>query len=164
MTKHPDFERIEDLAKATVFDVNGEKVGSVKDVYINDTTAQPDFISINHGLFGAGHSLVPLRGHSLRDGELHLTFEKERIEDAPDLDDNGHLTTEDQDALYHYYGLDDADAENTETQDTEPEPVPEQAPEPIHLRKYVVTETETIEVPVGQDHAELGKINPPDHQ
>lgn len=34
-----DFNRIEDLANATAYDVNGEKVGSVKDVYVNDTTA-----------------------------------------------------------------------------------------------------------------------------
>ena len=100
-----DFNRIEDLANATAYDVNGDKVGGVKDVYVNDTTGQPDFVSVNHGLFGGGDSIVPLRGHSLRDGELHLAFPKERIEDAPDLDENGHLTTEDQDAFYRHYGL-----------------------------------------------------------
>ena len=100
-----DFNRIEDLANATAYDVNGDKVGGVKDVYVNDTTGQPDFVSVNHGLFGGGDSIVPLRGHTLRDGELHLAFPKERIEDAPDLDENGHLTTEDQDAFYRHYGL-----------------------------------------------------------
>ncbi|UIZ91952.1 PRC and DUF2382 domain-containing protein [Corynebacterium sp. CNCTC7651] len=105
-----DYNRIEDLANATAFDVDGDKVGAVKDVYVNDTTGQPDFVSVNHGLFGGGDSIVPLRGHTLRDGELHLAFPKERIEDAPDLDENGHLTTEDQEAFYRHYGL-------TETQD-----------------------------------------------
>lgn len=105
-----NLNRIEDLANATAYDVNGDKVGSVQDVYVNDTTGQPDFITVNHGLFGTGSSIVPLRGHSLRNGELHLAFPKDRIEDAPDLDDNGHLTTNDQDALYRHYAL-------TETQD-----------------------------------------------
>ena len=100
-----DFNRIEDLANATAYDVDGDKVGGVKDVYVNDTTGQPDFVSVNHGLFGGGDSIVPLRGHTLRDGELHLAFPKERIEDAPDLDENGHLTTEDQEAFYRHYGL-----------------------------------------------------------
>ena len=100
-----NFNRIEDLANATAYDVNGDKVGSVQDVYVNDTSGQPDFISVNHGLFGTGTSIVPLRGHSLRDGDLHLAFPKDRIEDAPDLDDNGHLTTNDQDALYRHYAL-----------------------------------------------------------
>lgn len=105
-----EINRIEDLANATAFDVDGDKVGGVKDVYVNDTTGQPDFVSVNHGLFGAGTSIVPLRGHTLRDGELHLAFQKDRIEDAPDLDENGHLTTDDQDAFYRHYGL-------TETKD-----------------------------------------------
>ncbi|MGV0394131.1 PRC and DUF2382 domain-containing protein [Corynebacterium riegelii] len=100
-----NLNRIEDLANATAYDVNGDKVGSVQDVYVNDTTGQPDFITVNHGLFGTGSSIVPLRGHSLRDGDLHLAFPKDRIEDAPDLDDNGHLTTNDQDALYRHYAL-----------------------------------------------------------
>ena len=102
-----DFSRIEDLANATAYDVNGDKVGAVKDVYVNDTTGQPDFISVKHGIFGSGDSIVPLRGHTLRDRELHLAFPKERIEDAPDLDENGHLTGDDQDALYRHYGLTD---------------------------------------------------------
>lgn len=97
--------RIEDLANATAYDVDGEKLGGVKDVYVNDTTGQPDFVSVNHGLFGGGDSIVPLRGHTLRDGELHLAFPKDRVEDAPELDENGHLTTEDQDAFYRHYGL-----------------------------------------------------------
>ena len=105
-----EINRIEDLANATAFDVAGDKVGGVQDVYVNDTSGQPDFVSVNHGLFGAGTSIVPLRGHTLRDGELHLAFPKDRIEDAPDLDENGHLTTDDQDAFYRHYGL-------TETKD-----------------------------------------------
>mgnify|MGYP001940722521 CR=1 FL=1 len=104
-----DYNRIEDLANATAYDVDGNKVGGVKDVYVNDTTGQPDFVSVDAG-FGSGDSIVPLRGHTLRDGELRLAFPKERIEDAPDLDENGHLTTEDQEAFYRHYGL-------TETQD-----------------------------------------------
>lgn len=100
-----DFNRIEDLANATAYDVNGDKVGGVKDVYVNDSTGQPDFVSVSHGLFGGGDSIVPLRGHTLRDGDLHLAFSKDRIEDAPDLDENGHLTTQDQDAFYRHYGL-----------------------------------------------------------
>lgn len=108
--------RIEDLANATAFDVDGDKVGGVQDVYVNDTTGQPDFVSVNHGLFGAGTSIVPLRGHTLRDGELHLAFAKDLIKDAPDLDENGHLTTDDQDAFYRHYGL--TDTKDVTTYDT----------------------------------------------
>ena len=207
-----DFNRIEDLANATAYDVDGDKVGGVKDVYVNDTTGQPDFVSVNHGLFGGGDSIVPLRGHSLRDGELHLAFPKERIEDAPDLDENGHLTTEDQDAFYRHYGLEntqdvttyetdnrfaqagaagaagagagagyaagernvetDVDAERREFADTDRRNVADNdelirseeqlnvskdrvETGQVRLRKYVVNETETVEVPVEREEVRV---------
>ena len=108
-----NFNRIEDLANATAYDVNGDKVGGVKDVYVNDTTGQPDFVSVSHGLFGGGDSIVPLRGHTLENGDLHLAFAKDRIEDAPDLDENGHLTNADQEAFYRHYGLEGVEERTT---------------------------------------------------
>lgn len=213
-----DFNRIEDLANATAYDVNGDKVGSVQDVYVNDTSGQPDFITVNHGLFGTGSSIVPLRGHSLRDGDLHLAFPKDRIEDAPDLDDNGHLTTNDQDALYRHYALTEVQDVTTYETGAPAEPVDGAAGHgvdagaagaagvgagaaglgaadagyadgvagtadagvagtdsdelirseeqlnvskdrvesgEVHLRKYVVTETETVEVPVEREEVRI---------
>ena len=208
-----DFNRIEDLANATAFDVDGDKVGGVKDVYVNDTTGQPDFVSVNHGLFGGGDSIVPLRGHTLRDGELHLAFPKERIEDAPDLDENGHLTTEDQDAFYRHYGLEntqdvttyetgnrfaetgaagaagaagagagyaagernvetDVDTERRDVVDADRRDVADNGEiirseeqlnvskdrvetGQVRLRKYVVNETETVEVPVEREEVRV---------
>ena len=208
-----DFNRIEDLANATAYDVDGDKVGGVKDVYVNDTTGQPDFVSVNHGLFGGGDSIVPLRGHTLRDGELHLAFPKERIEDAPDLDENGHLTTEDQDAFYRHYGLEntqdvttyetgnrfaetgaagagaagaagagyaagernvetDVDTERRDVVDADRRDVADNGEiirseeqlnvskdrvetGQVRLRKYVVNETETVEVPVEREEVRV---------
>ena len=188
--------RIEDLANATAYDVDGEKLGGVKDVYVNDTTGQPDFVSVNHGLFGGGDSIVPLRGHTLRDGELHLAFPKDRVENAPELDENGHLTTEDQDAFYRHYGLEgtqdvttyetdnrtaqagagaaagagyaagerevDADrrdvANNDEIVRSEEQlNVSKDRVETgqVRLRKYVVNETENVEVPVEREEVRV---------
>ena len=203
-----EINRIEDLANATAFDVDGDKVGGVQDVYVNDTSGQPDFVSVNHGLFGAGTSIVPLRGHTLRDGELHLAFPKDRIEDAPDLDENGHLTTEDQDAFYRHYGLTEtkdvttydtgrhaaagaagagaagaagagaAAGERRDVKDVETDAAAAGADATdkdaiirseeqlnvekdrvesgqVRLRKYVVNETETVEVPVEREEVRV---------
>ena len=203
-----EINRIEDLANATAFDVDGDKVGGVQDVYVNDTSGQPDFVSVNHGLFGAGTSIVPLRGHTLRDGELHLAFPKDRINDAPDLDENGHLTTEDQDAFYRHYGLTEtkdvttydtgrhaaagaagagaagaagagaAAGERRDVKDVETDAAAAGAAATdkdaiirseeqlnvekdrvesgqVRLRKYVVNETETVEVPVEREEVRV---------
>lgn len=97
---------IRELLDATAYDVDGDKLGNVNEVYINDTSGQPDFVEINHGLFGMGSSLVPLRGHSLNGEELRLAFAKDRIKDAPNVDSDAHLSNEDQAELYRHYGLD----------------------------------------------------------
>ena len=201
-----DFNRIEDLANATAYDVNGDKVGGVQDVYVNDTTGQPDFVSVSHGLFGGGDSIVPLRGHTLENGDLHLAFAKDRIEDAPDLDENGHLTNADQEAFYRHYGLEGVEerttyetgaagagapaagaaagagaagaaaGERTEATDANRAAATEQRDAngeiirseeqlnvdkervesgQVRLRKYVVHETETVEVPVEREEVRV---------
>lgn len=98
--------QIRELLDATAYDVDGDKLGNVKEVYINDTTGQPDFVEVNHGLFGMNSSLVPLRGHSLSGEDLRLAFNKDRIKDAPDLEGDAHLSTDEQQSLYAHYGLD----------------------------------------------------------
>ena len=201
-----DLNRIEDLANATAYDVNGDKVGGVQDVYVNDTTGQPDFVSVSHGLFGGGDSIVPLRGHTLENGDLHLAFAKDRIEDAPDLDENGHLTNADQEAFYRHYGLEGVEerttyetgaagagapaagaaagagaagaaaGERTEATDANRAAATEQRDAngeiirseeqlnvdkervqsgEVRLRKYVVHETETVEVPVEREEVRV---------
>lgn len=97
---------IDELSNATAYDGDNDKLGSVKEVYINDSTGQPDFIEVGHGLFGMSSSLVPLRGHRLEGEDLHLAFSKDRIKDAPNLDADEHLDPQQLEALYHHYGLD----------------------------------------------------------
>ena len=100
---------IADLANATAYDRDGDKLGSVKEVYINDTTGQPDFVEVGHGLFGLQSSIVPLRGHTLRGGELRLAFTKDLIEDAPVLGDHAHLSSAEEVQVYRHYGMKEAD-------------------------------------------------------
>ena len=97
--------RIADLAAATAYDREGEKLGSVTEVYINDTTGQPDFVEVAHGLFGMDSSIVPLRGHRLDGEDLHLAFTRDRIKDAPDIDDEAHLSDEEQERFICHFGL-----------------------------------------------------------
>ena len=131
-------------------------------------------------------SIVPLRGHTLRDGELHLAFPKERIDNAPDLDEDGHLTNEDQEAFYRHYGLEGTqDVTTYETDARHAAPVADvdrrevdvdrnadndtlvRSEEQLNvnkervdagqvrLRKYVVNETETVEVPVQREEVRV---------
>lgn len=101
-------KNIKDLFNATAYDRNGDKLGAVKEVFVDDNSGQPTFVEVGHGLFGMSSSLVPMRGHRLSGDELQLAFDKDRIKDAPNLDADNHLTPEDQRNIYGHYQLTDA--------------------------------------------------------
>src|SRR5699024_518335 len=105
---------IHDLANATAYDRNGDKLGSVKEVYINDASGQPDFVEVGHGLFGMSSSVVPLRGHQLAGEELRLAFTKDRISDAPDFHSDEHLSESDRQTIYRLSGSDSTDTIETD--------------------------------------------------
>jgi len=99
---------IKDLFDATAYDKAGEKLGSVKEVFVDEQTGQPTFVEVNHGLFGMNSSLVPLRGHDFNGDDLKLAFSKDRIEDAPDFDSDKPLTPEAQADIFKHYNLENA--------------------------------------------------------
>ncbi|QGU01666.1 Stress response protein YsnF [Corynebacterium kalinowskii] len=105
-------KNIRDLFNATAFDNSGEKLGGVKEIFVDDNSGQPTFVEVGHGLFGMASSIVPLRGHTFNGDDLKLAFSKDRIKDAPNLDVNNALTPSDQNRVYEHFGL-------TGTTDTE---------------------------------------------
>lgn len=98
-------KEIHELRGATAYDSNQEELGSVKEVYINDRTGQPDFVEISHSLFGRSSSVVPLRGHHLKGEELRLGFTKDHIRDSPEIGAVDHLSAEQLYTLHHHYEL-----------------------------------------------------------
>ena len=101
-------KNIKDLFNATAYDKDGEKLGDVNEVFVDDQSGQPTFVEVNHGLFGMNSSLVPLRGHDFSGDDLKLGFSKDRIKDAPDFDSDKPLTPEAQSDIFKHYGLENA--------------------------------------------------------
>lgn len=87
------------------YDNNGEKVGAVGEVYLDDTTGYPAWVTVNTGFFGTSESFVPLEGAVVQGENLHLPYSKEMIKEAPIQDADRHLEAEDEERLYEYYGL-----------------------------------------------------------
>lgn len=107
---------IKDLLNATAYDKDGEKLGDVNEIFVDDNTGKPTFVDVKHGLFGMNSSLVPLRGHDFNSDELRLAFSKDRIKDAPDFDSDSALTPEQQNDIFRHYGLEQAE-DRTEYRD-----------------------------------------------
>lgn len=103
---------IRDLFNTTAFDSNGEKLGDVQEVFVDDHSGQPTFVEVKHGLFGMSSSLVPLKGHRLQGEDLQLAFSKDRIKDAPDVNADEGLTPEEQNRIFEHYGIAGAQNQN----------------------------------------------------
>ena len=107
-----------------VLSASGEKIGSVGQIYLDDQSGEPTFVTANTGLFGMSQSFVPLRGARVENGNVVVDFDKTTVKDAPRIDDDGSLSPSEEDQLYAYYGMSTANADNADygTADQTPEP------------------------------------------
>jgi uncharacterized protein (TIGR02271 family) len=177
--------QIADLAGATVHDSDGDKIGKAGQVYLDDSTGQPSWLTVNTGLFGTSESFVPLEGASFSGGTVTVPFDKAKVKDAPRVATDGHLDVSEEEELYRYYGLGggfdtttDTDYVATDTQNvhgtvghdtsgpttdnamTRSEERLNVATQKVQtgrarLRKYVVTEQQNVTVPVTREEVRL---------
>jgi sporulation protein YlmC with PRC-barrel domain len=89
-----------------VLDDSGQKIGSVDDVYVDDTSGVPEFILLRGGLFGLRKHFAPIRG-AMKEGEaIRLAYPADLVRDAPSVAADEHLTAEEEERLHSHYGMD----------------------------------------------------------
>ncbi|WP_254813125.1 PRC and DUF2382 domain-containing protein [Streptomyces cavourensis] len=94
-----------ELDGLTVYDNEGEKVGSVGRVYVDDDTGKPDWVTVKTGLFGMKESFVPLAGARRVGSDLHVSHSKDTVKEAPRVDADAHLSVAEEEELYRHYGM-----------------------------------------------------------
>ncbi len=183
MISNSDIDRLLD-GKATVYDKDGDKVGSLSQIYLDDATSEPSWATVNTGLFGMSESFVPLEGASARGEDLHVGYTKDQIEDAPGIDEDHHLEPGDEDRLYEYFAMhgdgraavdthdhqhddhkhDDHqhdasaahhDATMTRSEERLTVGTKSEVAGKVRLRKHVVTENVTKTVPVSHEEVRI---------
>src|SRR5215218_4268371 len=87
-----------------VVDRDGDKIGKLEEIYLDQQTGEPEWALVNTGLFGTKSSFVPLEGAADEDGNVRVSYEKAQIKDAPSIDPNGALSQQEEQALYQHYG------------------------------------------------------------
>jgi len=96
----------QELKGRTLVTSSGDKVGTIGQIFLDDETGQPEWVTVNTGLFGTKESFVPLQDAEYADQGLSVPYDKSRIKDAPNIDvEAGHLSREEEAQLYDYYGL-----------------------------------------------------------
>jgi uncharacterized protein (TIGR02271 family) len=113
-----DSRDIGSIVGATVHDTDGDKIGTVGQVYVDPDTNAPLWATVKTGLFGTSESFVPLEGADWDRETLTVRYDKARVKDAPRVDADGALSEQEEDALYAHYGLGGGSTTSTTTTGT----------------------------------------------
>ena len=173
-------DQLAQVLGSTVYDTSGEKVGNVAQVYLDDVTGQPEWATVNTGLFGTSESFVPVHDADLSGDRLVVGHDKDHIKNAPTVGVDRRLSPEEERALYAHYSVSDAPPDiRTPKSATGTVPFADDTSHPptdeamtrseervevgtrsqetgrARLRKYVVTEQVTLTVPVTKERAVL---------
>jgi len=87
-----------------VYASDGEKIGSVEEIFVDEQTGQPEWIGIGTGFLGSKRVLVPVDGAEFRDEGLYVPYAKSQVKDAPEIDSD-EVSQETERDLYAHYGL-----------------------------------------------------------
>ncbi|KUG61906.1 hypothetical protein AVL61_11325 [Kocuria rosea subsp. polaris] len=93
------------LLSATAYGSDGDKIGKVEQVFLDDNTEEVTFVTVNTGLFGAKESFVPVDGAQQDGDRLVLPYTKDVVKDAPNVDADQHLSPAEEEEIYRYYKM-----------------------------------------------------------
>lgn len=96
---------IDAIQRSTVIDSEGNKIGSVGQVYLDDATGNPKFVTVNTGLFGTNESFVPVDGAQVSGDEIRVPYTKDVVKDAPNVASDGHIEPSEEDEIFRYYQM-----------------------------------------------------------
>ena len=96
---------LEQLDGKPVIGSDGSKIGTVADVYFDQDTNEPEWALVTTGLFGSKHSFVPITNASTSGDQVQVPFTKDQVKDAPQLDDDGELSQDEEALLARHYGM-----------------------------------------------------------
>jgi uncharacterized protein (TIGR02271 family) len=156
-----------------LYDANGDKLGSIEEIYLDAQTGEPEWALVNTGLFGTKSSFVPLRDAGDEGGSLRVPYDKAQVKDAPQMDPDGELSQREESELYRHYGLEggaagadpgttgrDVSGPTTDDAMTRSEEelnvgTTERETGRVRLRKYVVEDEVTQTVPVKREEVRV---------
>src|SRR3954453_21438514 len=89
----------------TAVDADGEKIGTVEQVYLDADTDRPEWLAVKTGLFGSKISFVPVAEASDAGGDVRVPHSKAQLKDAPNAEADGQPSQQEEAQLYRHYGL-----------------------------------------------------------
>lgn len=170
-----DTDQAARLIGSTLIDDGGADVGPIGQLYLDDETGRPEWVTVRTGFFGTNESFVPVSEATDGNNQLRVPFSKDKIKNAPNCNpEAGHLSEQDESRLYSYYGMSYGGAGTIPTGTTgrdvsgpETDDAMTRSEERLtvgtekttagtaRLRKWIETENVNVSVPVKRQKARL---------
>lgn len=169
-------EQIPHILGHTAYDRTHKKLGEIGQVFIDDVTGEPEWLTVRTGFFGTRETFVPARPAELQGEEVMVPFAQDQVKEAPRIDaETGRVPPEDETRLYDFYGMrppphpgtepatppvahaDEGATDQAMTRAEEHLRVGKEQREAgrARLRKYVVTDYEEHTVPVRREEVRV---------
>ena len=157
---------------------DGQKIGTISEVYVDSASNEPEWATIHTGLFGTKSNFVPLESARPKGEAVEVGVTKDEVKDAPSVDPDGELSAEEEQTLYAHYGIayengaatsagDSAGSVGHDTSGPTTDDAMTRSEEElavgkrevetgrVRLRKYVVTEEVQQTVPVQREEVRI---------
>jgi sporulation protein YlmC with PRC-barrel domain len=89
-----------------VYDNQGEKIGKVDDLFVDETDRE-EYIGVKMGFLGLKSTLIPMDIVRVNEGErtIEVSESKAHVKDAPSFDDDEDITPDYEDRIRSHFGL-----------------------------------------------------------
>lgn len=100
--------RYEDLDGMQVRDADGDKIGTVDDIYTDERGGYARYLAVKTGWFGSKRHMIPVDDVRMEgDGDdrwLVVPYDKDHLREGPTFDTNEDFTREHETSTYGHYG------------------------------------------------------------
>ena len=88
-----------------LYDRDGDKIGTIEEIYLDADTDEPAWAVVQTGLLGTKRIFVPLRDASESEDGVTVPYQKETVKEAPEVDHDGAISKDEEAALLRHFGL-----------------------------------------------------------
>jgi hypothetical protein len=102
----PSIETVRGWLGRVMIDRDGNRIGEITDLYLDNETGRPEWAVVRTGLFGLRSTFAPLAEATEVGEQVQIRHQRAQVKDAPNIEPDGQLSEAEEAELYRHYGLD----------------------------------------------------------
>lgn len=164
--EHHDVDTVLGWRGKTAHAPDGTKLGKVAELLLGPGGGRPEYAELHTGLLGRHHTVVPLHGAQVHDGDLVLPIGPGLLEGAPEVPEGPQVHQDVADRLRDHFGGSPGQGGREDEvvrreEEVRVEPGEMQPVERVVVKKVLVTGEETRTIPVRREVVAL-ETEPPE--